>query len=67
MILVIFLSVITAVAVALLPSPVIVIVGTDVYNPPASSTSMDDIIPVASGLCLYFPAHLSVLTIPPPT
>ena len=48
----IFLLTITAVAVALLPSPDIVIVGADVYHPPASNTSIEDIVPVVSALAL---------------
>ena len=67
MILVIFLSVITAVAVAPEPSPVIVMLGADVYKPPASITSIELIVPVATAPALNFPAHLSVPTIPPPT
>ena len=63
----IFLSTITAVAVAPLPSPEIVIAGAEVYNPPASNTSIDVIVPVASVLILNLPAHLSVDAMPPPT
>ena len=65
--LVIFLFVNTTVAVALFPSPDITIPGTDVYSPPPSTTSIEVIPPVVSAVAIYFPAHLSVLTITPPT
>ena len=61
-------SVTVAVAVAPEPSPLIVIVGDEVYKPPASSMVIDVILPKSLLTAKYLFCHLwSWLLLPPPT